>query len=144
MTILDSPLSKNVQATYCLDIGDFHFFNDFIVAEFRQGTYVSFSDFEEIFDLSLEFFGSKSYGFISNRVNSFSVNLLDIIKHREKIEHLSAYAIVTYNHNSKRILAIEDYYFKFERKRFNSLIDAAKWVVSEVANTSKSNKSHQS
>ena len=145
MTILDSPLSKNVQATYCLDIGDFHFFSDFIVAEFKQGSYVSFSDFEEIFDLSSEFFGSKSYGFISNRVNSFSVNLLDIVNHRKKLEHLNAYAIVTYSHNSKRMLAIEDHYFKFERKRFNSLIDAAKWVVNEVSKaTTKSNKSHLS
>lgn len=132
VTVLDSPLSENVQATYCLDIGDFHFFSDFVVAEFKQGAYVSFSDFKEIFDLSQEFFESQPYGFISNRVNSFSVNLLDILKHRQKVKHLKAYAIVTYNHNSKRMLAIEDYYFKFQRKRFNSFLDAARWVTAQV------------
>ena len=144
MKVLESPLSKSVQATYCLDIGDFHFFENFVVAEFKQGAYVSFNDFKEIFDLSLEFFDTKPYGFISNRVNSFSVNLLDIIKHKHNISHLSAYAIVTYSHNTKRMLAIEDYYFKSKRKRFNSLIDAANWVIEKTttASTTPSNKFH--
>ncbi|OUR90766.1 hypothetical protein A9Q87_12485 [Flavobacteriales bacterium 34_180_T64] len=132
MTVLDSPLSKNVQATYCLDIGDFHFFDNFIVAEFKQGSYVSFNDFKEIFDLSREFFEGKPSGIISNRVNSYSINLLDIVENRDKLAQLSAYAIVTYSHNTKRMLAIEDYYHNSKRERFNSLIDAAKWMTKEL------------
>lgn len=134
LTVLDSPLSKNVQATYCLDIGDFHFFNNFIIAEFKQGAYVSFEDFSEIYDLCEEFYDSKPYGFISNRVNSFSVNLLDIIKHREKTKSLSAYAVVTYKQNTKRMLAIEDHYFNSKRMRFNSLIEATNWVIAKKLN----------
>ena len=141
MTVLDSPLSKNVQATYCLDIGDFHFFDNFIVAEFKQGSYVSFEDFKEIFDLSQEFFEGRPSGFVSNRINSYSINLLDIVDHKEKFKNLGAYAIVTYNHNTKRMLAIEDYYFSFNRERFNVLIDAVKWVKKELI-TIELNKFH--
>lgn len=137
MKVLDSPLSKNVQATYCLDIGDFHFFNNFIVAEFKQGAFVSFSDFNEIYDLSLEFYNTKPYGFISNRVNSYSINLLDIKDNKYKLEQLHAYAIVTYNHNAKRMLAIENYYFGIKRKSFNSLLEAAQWINKKVMVKSK-------
>lgn len=134
LTVLDSPLSENVQATYCLDIGDFHFFNNFIIAEYKQGAYVSFEDFSEIYDLCEEFYDSKPYGFISNRVNSFSVNLLDIIKHREKAKNLNAYAIVTYKQNAKRMLAMEDHYFNYKRMRFNSLMEATNWIREKKLN----------
>ena len=143
MTVLDSPLSKNVQATYCLDIGDFHFFDNFIVAEFKQGSYVSFKDFQEIFDLSQEYFNGRPSGFISNRVNSYSINLLDITENREKLSLLSAYAIVTYSHNTKRMLAMEDYYSESKRERFNSLMDAVKWMTKELV-TIELNKFRQS
>jgi hypothetical protein len=132
LTVLDSPLSKNVQATYCLEIGDFHFFSNFIIAEFKQGANVSFEDFSEIYELSIEFFGSDPYGFISNRVNSYSINLLDVIKHKGKGENLKANAIVTYNYNTVRVLAIEDHYFNSKRERFKSLIDAANWVKETI------------
>lgn len=137
MTVLDSPLSKSVQATYCLGVGDFHFFNNFVVAEFKQGVYVSYNDFKEIFELAQEFYGTNPVGFISNRVNSFSINLLDAIKYRQKANSFSGYAIVTYNHNTRRILAIEDYYFNIKRKRFNSLVDAAEWVNKKVTKATK-------
>ena len=143
MKVLDSNIASQVEATYCLKIGDFHFFKDFMVAEFNQGAYVSFSDLTDIYDLGFSFYADRPHGFISNRVNSYSIDLVDIYKNRRKLKFIHAYAIVTYSHNSKRMLAIEDYYFKKKRTRFNTLQDAINWVNEEITKASvTSNKSH--
>ncbi|WP_053992982.1 hypothetical protein [Mangrovimonas sp. TPBH4] len=142
MKVLESPFAKNVEATYCIEIGDFHFFSNYVVAEFRQGTNVAFKDFEEIFDLCDEIFGDQPYGFISNRVHSFSVDLVDALENSSKVSHIKAYAVVTYNHNTKRMLAIEEHYFSFKRKRFNTLADATEWVLGQLQFVPKPNKFH--
>lgn len=143
MKVLDSPLSDFVQATYCLEVGNFHYFNDFLIAEINAGVMVTFEDVKDIFDLNLEFFGERPFGFISNRINSYSIDLVDLAKNSEQYLRSCAYAIVTYSDNSRRVLNIEDHYINFNRKRFNDLQTAIKWVMQKVKDTTSSlDKSH--
>ena len=141
MTVKESKLSKHIEATYRLKIGDFHFFKNFVVAEFNEGVYASYKDLEESYDLALDYYKDRSYGFISNRINSYSINIMDVLKYQSKFKGLRAYAIVTHNRSSKISLQVEDYYFKLKRTRFNSLIDAAKWVNDKI-NASQVDKFH--
>ncbi|RSK38679.1 hypothetical protein [Mangrovimonas spongiae] len=133
MKVLKSPLAKHVEATYCLEIGDFHFFENYLIAEFKQGVCVSFSDLKEVYDLLLDYYNGESYGFISNRINSYSIDVIDMNKHFEKLNQIHTYAIVTYNLSAKRVLAVEDYYFNLKRERFTSLLAASNWVTNEMA-----------
>ena len=140
MKVLDSPIANQVEATYCLEVGDFHFFKNLVVAEFKQGAYVSFEDYKEAYELCLDIFNNTPFGFISNRVNSYSINLVDAQEHRKKLKLLHTYAIVTYSHNSKRMLVVEDHYFNLKRKRFNAFIDAFNWVNKKVVLATQSVK----
>ncbi|WP_338733860.1 hypothetical protein [Mangrovimonas cancribranchiae] len=133
MKVLESPIAKHVEATYCLEIGDFHFFENYLIAEFKQGVCVSFNDLKEVYDLLLDYYKGDTYGFISNRINSYSIDVIDMNRHFEKLNQISAYAIVTYNLNTKRVLAVEDYYFNLKRERFTSLLEASNWVANKTA-----------
>lgn len=141
MTAKESPFSKHIEATYRLKVGDFHFLRNFVVAEFNEGVNASYHDLEEAHDLAKDYYKEKPFGFISNRINSYSINIMDVLKHQNKFKDLNAYAIVTHHRSSKISLIVEDYYFKLKRQRFNSLSEAAKWV-NEHVNLSRQDKYH--
>lgn len=142
MLVTDSPLASEIEATYCLKIGDFHFFKNFIVTEFNEGVNVSFDDFKEIYELSQEYFEGRPYGVISNRINSYSIDLIDILRHMNKPGNLRAYAIVPHHNSSRPALILEDHYFKMQRKRFYSIVEAAKWINFKIKKATESSKYH--
>jgi len=146
MKVLDSCFANQVEATYCIEIGDFHFFKDFVIAEFNQGCYVSFKDLYDIHDLGSLFYQDGHFGFISNRVNSYSIDLIDFHKNRNKLKLIDFYAIVTYSHFSKKMLPMEDYYFRIDRHSFNYLDNAIHWIFKKIHQdgNSTSNKFHRS
>lgn len=132
MKVLNSRFAKHIEATYSLKIGDFHFFNHFLIAEFSQGCCVTSNDLTDIYDIASSFYRNKPYGFISNRIYSYSIDLVDFYKNSNKLNLIGSYAVVTYNDLSKKMLPMEDYYFKINRYRFNSLDNAVNWVLNEI------------
>ncbi|MDX1316034.1 MAG: hypothetical protein R3262_00695, partial [Xanthomarina gelatinilytica] len=69
--------------------------------------------------------------FISNRIYSYSVDLMDILSNSKNLKFLSAYVIVSYNHLTNKVIELEDAYFSFPRKKFETLEEAVTWVRSE-------------
>lgn len=125
---MNSPISHLVQDTISTKIADFYFLENFIIAEFKEGSHVSFDEFEEVMELGKEKYQSKPIGFISNRIHSYSVNLIDMFKNSQFLNNITAYAIVYYNDVTRKILDLEDQYFYIPRQRFNNLVEAVAWV----------------
>ncbi|MCX7549807.1 hypothetical protein [Xanthomarina sp. F2636L] len=139
MKVINSPIKHLIEDTIHLKTGDFYFFKDFIIAEFKEGSHISFNEFEEVMEL-----GKKKYklendklnsvpiGFISNRIHSYSVDLIDMFKNSKFTNQLSAYAIVSYSEVTRKFLSLEDQYFVIPRQKFNNLLEAVDWVESEI------------
>lgn len=114
-----------------MKIGDFHFFENIIIAEFKEGSHVTFNKFKEIVELKNETHIGMPQAFISNRIYSYSVDLMDILSNSKNLKFLSAYVIVSYNHLTNKVIELEDAYFSFPRKKFKTLEEAVTWVRSE-------------
>ena len=132
MKVIDSPMAHLIEDTIVCSIGDFYFFRDFIVAEFNEGSHVSYHEFEEVMELGDRKYQKKSVGFISNRVNSYSINVLNMFQNSAYLTSVKAYAIVCYNNVTQNVLEMEDHYFSVSRPRFTNLITAVAWVQNEI------------
>lgn len=140
MKVVNSSITHLIEDTIASKIGDFYFFKDFIIAEFKEESHVSFAQFEDIMEMGKEKYNSKPVGFISNRINSYSVNLIDMFENSNFSNYLSAYAIVSYSEVTTKVLDLEDHYFSIPRKRFNNLIEAANWIQDELEIKKNNNK----
>lgn len=134
MNVLQSPFAHKVEATISLDIGNFYFFENYIIAEFNEGKHVTFNAFKDVIDITKEQYCTKSQIFISNRIHSYSVDLMDILSNSKDLNFLSAYVIVSYSQMTNKVIELENEYFAFPRKRFSNLIDAVTWACKEIKN----------
>lgn len=118
---------------YNLKIGKVFLYEDYIITEFDEGVDVNFKNFNEISKIIEENFENRAFGFIANRVNSYSINLKDAKLFNEKFNNAIAYAIVAYSDLTKRIIEIENHFFKFNKQVFTTTDDAIAWVEEALA-----------
>lgn len=137
MTKSDKAPSNDLKKKYSLDIGTFYFYEKYIVGEFKEGILVTIDNFKKVHKLALEHYNNEPYGYISNRINSYTINVLNFINHEEIFQKLIAYAIVSYNNITTSTVNYENYYFNTHRKQFKNLNEATLWVENEVVDYTK-------
>jgi len=121
---------------------DYKFFNlkickaflyeNYIITEFNEGVDINFENFKELSKIIEESFKNEPFGFIANRVNSYSINLNDAALFNKTFPNAIAYAIVAYSPRTERIIEIENYFFKFNKKVFRNFENAITWVESTL------------
>jgi len=89
---------------------------------------INFDNFNEVTEIIKKQFDDKPFGFIANRLNSYSINLTDASTFNSNFPNLKAYAIVVYNSLTQRVFEIENHFFKFNRQAFKSIEQAIEWV----------------
>ena len=133
MNISTSVFSNHILNSKKLKLGDIYFFHNFAVIEFNEGAHIDIYNSDEIFDELNNYFGySKPFGVIANRVNSYSINLLDIDLFREKSKNLCAYAVVGHNMASKMNAEIENSFYKHDNINYDNLHDAIDAVTNKL------------
>lgn len=128
MLVQDSPYYCNVINHKIVDIGNLYFFQNYLIAEINEGVNISFENFKESTELILAHFGDNHFGFIGNRVNSYSIVITDAREFNKAFKNLKAYATVTYNLFAENMLEVENHFFDFNKKNFTTLIEAVNWV----------------
>lgn len=124
-----SPLSKNITTSYSFSIGDFYYFDNFVVVEYAEGVTVSFESLKEAMTTKHTHYGNTTpFGLIVNKVNNYAVIPTDANLIEGRLTNLIATAVVTYNETAKRNFDLENYFFSINRKHFNSLIKAELWI----------------
>lgn len=118
MSITETPLYQLIKKHQTIAIGNLFFFKNFVVAEFNHGVNVSFDSLYEYDVLVGQHFGDKDYGLISNRINSYSIDLNDASKFNAQCKNLKAYATVTYNSISEKVFNVESHFLKFNKQNF--------------------------
>ena len=126
---MNSPNYKpKKHARIKVKLGKVYLFENYLVIEFNEGVHIKFDDFSEITELVKIHYKNEPFGFISNRINSYSIDLNDADLYNKAFPNLKAYAVVVYKPLTEAVFEIEDHFFKFNRRVFKNLLDAIEWL----------------
>mgnify|MGYP000132620002 CR=1 FL=1 len=133
MKIKDTNVSNSIMKFVKKSLGEIYFFNHIAVIEFSEGAHIDIDASEEFFDELSSYFGtSRPFGVITNRVNSYSVKLLDIDLFKEKSKNLCSYAVVGHTIASKMNAEIENSFCLSEKTNYDSIYEALDTVYNKV------------
>ncbi|WP_157662510.1 MULTISPECIES: hypothetical protein [unclassified Winogradskyella] len=99
----------------------------------KEGTDITVGHSDVLFDISKTYFGGKQFVYISNRINSYSVNP-NVYKKINEIENLAGFAVVSYGFKTSGNVKIEQLYFDKPIEVFDNINDAKEWAKSVVKN----------
>jgi len=114
-----------------LSFGKFFICEDFVVAELNQEIHVDWLILQKIAYMIIEQYGtSKKIGFISNKVNSYSIDPFVWVTFNEKYDFIESTAIIWYNDAGFVSATLEKMFLKNNVKLCQSLEEAIHWVLS--------------
>lgn len=133
-SIRDTELYAEVHKELNYTFGDIFIFKGFIVSEIKQGIALSWKDHANHFVQDIAYYlgtDGTDIVYISNRINSYSVNAVDWLKFFKSDYKMKAYCIVSDNPMGKMNIMIENLFFNNKIKTFQSLFDAINWVKND-------------
>ena len=114
-------------------LGDFTFYEDFVVAEWLKSEIDSF-DLVKMETVSRSVYGNRTWGYISNRTHATVSNPSSVYEmmHRECAP--KAVAVVTYSLRSRIVAQLEKEYCKsFPIELFSNLESAKEWMTHQIS-----------
>ena len=133
MRVIESDFSNQIIEFVQNKLGNIFFFNHIAVVELNEGIHFSMKNASLILDELKSYFGeTRPFGVIANRVNSYSVDLLDAPKYREKIKNLQSYGVVGHDAASKMNATIENDFCVSEKVDYDTIYDAINHVYNKV------------
>lgn len=122
-----------VMKTIETDFAKLSFYEYFVIAEMHEGIDLDENIVDVLIQLSIDFYGDKPFGYISNRINSYSVNPVIYFK-ISKIENLAAFAVVSNRMIVSYNVKIEKAFMTKPYELFDNLDEAVNWVKHLVSN----------
>ncbi len=110
--------------------GDFFFFEKFVVAEICEGIHFGWDKVMQLVKEVYRHYGTNfKIAYISNRINSYSIEPVTWMKLREKgYNFIVAIAVVSYSDLGIKMATLEKVFASASLKRCYSLNEAIKWV----------------
>ncbi|MGB5418850.1 hypothetical protein [Algibacter sp.] len=136
MKIIESYLSNQIIKSVENHIGSIFFFNHIAVVELNEGIHFDLSNASLIIDELNSYFGnSQPYGVITNRINSYSVNLIDTPLYKKLAKNLYAYGVVGHDLAGKMNAEMENDFCVSEKVDYDTIYDAINEVYEKVKNS---------
>lgn len=136
-TIIQQHRSEKLIALHQTAIGNFHFFESYVVTEFKEGILVDFESCNEFCLLLNRYYSTqKKFAIISKRKFSYSINPTDYRYLKVMLHNLKGIAIVTQKQDEpqkSKLICIEKRLCPRPFSVFTSLTKAENWVASLVA-----------
>ena len=133
MTILDSNVASQIVKQEQSDAGMLHFFNHIAVVEFNEGLHVDLSSARQtIHDLMSYFGNSKPFGLIANRVNSYSISMLETPEVKSIFPNLVAYGVVSHNEAGRMNALVESSFCDNKNITYDNIYEALDTVYKRV------------
>ncbi|GHC63767.1 hypothetical protein [Ulvibacter litoralis] len=122
-------------------IKEYHFgkltiYDHCVVSVMNEGITVTPKDNDVLKEISETYFKGKTFGYISNRINSYSIDPSVYIQ-TSKIENLVAFAIVTTDSIGLLNTEIEKMFFDKPFEHFLLLEEAIEWIKTTIENPKK-------
>lgn len=102
-------------------------FDSYIIVIIKEGINVTPDRNNTLIDITETYFSNKSFVYISNRINSYSVDP-KVYLSTSKIKNLEGIAVVSSNYQSKVNAQIEKMFFKKPFEIFSELEKAIVWA----------------
>ncbi|WP_298500064.1 hypothetical protein [uncultured Algibacter sp.] len=136
MKIIESKFSNQILKFVENKLGNIFFFNHIAVVELHEGVHFDIKNASLIIDELTSYFGnSKPFGVVANRINSYSINLIETPLIKEKAKNFFAYGVVGHDLASKMNAEIENKFCVSEKIDFDNLNEAIKIVYNRVINS---------
>lgn len=115
-----------------LDFGNFKVFENYILGTINNGVVFDAECKTAFAKLSDTYFKGRYFGYISNRVNSYSVDPTIYLDNSEEFAQLKAMAVVTNGYLQESNVNLERQFFKAEMKAFHSIEEASLWIDKKI------------
>ncbi|OIQ23749.1 hypothetical protein [Lacinutrix sp. MedPE-SW] len=112
--------------TITLAFVDISFFENYFIGSFKEGELVTKEKTETITKLALDFYKSKPFVYISNRVNSYAVDP-SIYRYILSVKNLAGFAVVSKNTIALNNAKFEKLFFKKPFETFKTIDEAIQW-----------------
>lgn len=131
MKFEDSVFYKNLQPPKLeFSFGNYYLMEKFIVAELFEGVHFDWEKTEMLIAGIIDFYGENpKIGFISNRINHYSIDPKNWLKWETEYGFIIASAIVVYNSSNYMNASIEKKFAKRSIKRCASITEAIDWML---------------
>jgi len=109
------------------NIADIFFFKEYVISEFKEGVHITYETSIPLIDAALDYYKDKPFGYISNRIYSYSLDPTDYFK-LKRIENLKCFVVVSYNKITSNNATIEKLFFGKPFRKFDNLKEAIHWM----------------
>lgn len=110
--------------------GNFYFFDNFVISELNEGIHFSWEKIQEVIGYFFEHYGNDfKIGYISNRVNAYSIEPQLWKRFYDEYDFIIASAMVNYTDLGYLNTTIEKHFSKKSIKRCHSLDQAINWLL---------------
>ncbi|MFL1012682.1 hypothetical protein [Flavisericum labens] len=136
MKIIESNFANQILKTVKNNLGNIFFFEHIAVVELDEGVHFDMNNSALIIDELLRYFGSsKPYGVIANRINSYSINLMDTPIFRRQAKNLRAYGVIGHDLAGKMNAEVENSFCISEKVDYDTVPEAIIKVSEKIKNT---------
>ncbi|GAA3627716.1 hypothetical protein [Flavivirga jejuensis] len=133
MKIAETDFSNQIVESVHKELGNIFFFKHIAVIEFNEGVHIDINNTVDFFDELISYYGhSRPFGVIANRVNSYSVKLLDADLFRQRVIDLCYYAVVGHNITSKINAEIENRFCDSNKINYDTIHEAMDSIYGKV------------
>lgn len=113
-----------------LSFGTFFFLDKFIISEVNEGIHFNWEKIELVISAIAEHYGDDfKVGFISNKVNSYSIEPQLWVDFYKEYDFIVASALVTYNEFGFKNATLEKHFSKNSVKRCLTLSEGVDWIL---------------
>ncbi|MFK5981881.1 MAG: hypothetical protein QM499_03120 [Flavobacteriaceae bacterium] len=132
MKIEDSRFINLEHEEITLPFGNFYFFEKFVVSELNEGVHFDWKRVKILSDIMTNHYGEvNNLIYLSNRVNSYSIEPQSWLKFDSKYHLFKASGIIAYDNRGGLSVVLERLFSKERIKRFRRLKDAIEWALKQ-------------
>ncbi len=112
------------------DIGNFYFYQNFMISEIHEGVVITLDKVTEVtHKYTIKYYNNSiPFVFISNRINSYSLEPTIHFKTKILLPNTKGYAVVTYNDLNKKVAQFEQNFLHIPTGIFADLNSAVQWA----------------
>ena len=109
------------------DFCEMHIYDDYVIVVMNEGVTISPAHNQTLLNVVDTYFKNKKFVYISNRINSYSVNPT-VYFETSKINNLAGFAVVSKDFKAKSNAEVEKLFMDKPFEIFNTIEEAVDWV----------------
>lgn len=132
MKLRELHILDDVLEVYPSQIGKLYLYNDLVILEVLEGVHVTFKKLKVIINKINSFYGDRKIGFISNRINTYSIEAIDYPRFAQALPNIMIFTVCYYSLKAAYNLELEKRFLNNPIPSFTSLIDAYNYTKSYI------------